>query len=187
MPQLTDNPQYWRELGVFHPEAFPLYYRDRQPFLLDGQASGAANAEANLRVTFNTNPHIFYGIRIQNVYETPPNADDFEPIQRIGLMGYDADQTVRVEFAQQNITADQIAMGTLQGRFGLHWHPFPTPYYLRGANECRIILRRLTSYPILTSDGEDFNVLPQVHVTLVTASLRDDMRVAAAPGSTGRP
>lgn len=172
------------QYGIFTPEAFPIYYQKSAQFVLDsGQPSGVRGATAQVLIEFNTNPHIIYGVRITNTYELPADVD---PLARFALKATDDEQSIRVEFAQQNISADRIAQASLQGGMAaFHWHPFPKPYYLRGANQLRVNAIRTQSYPTLAA-GE-FIIAPTLQVTAVCAVLVDDARTRAAPGSTGRP
>lgn len=161
------------------PEAFPFDYGVSAPFLNgQGQPSGVAGAVVELTREINNFPHVFYGVRIENVYELP-DVDLIEPWK--AARAVDFQQTVRVELAQQNVTAQPIVQSTLIGGHSgdgggvVHWHPFQRPYALAGGNEIRITVQRLTSYPLLSTDPE-IAVLPVCHVTIVTAVYRKDMR-----------
>lgn len=166
-----------KELGwVLDPEAFPLYYSGSSEFTIDGQASGAVGAEAQVTRELNNFPHIFYGVRVRNLYPLP-NIDLRE--QWLAVKQLDADQTVRIELAQQNVTAQatvqDLLVGGLAGAGGgtQHWHPFPKPYLFAGGNEVNVIVRRLTAYPDL---DEQNPVRPTLHVTLVTSVHRAEYR-----------
>ena len=169
MPDLDD--------GELLNQGFPLYYSTSAPLLLDGEPSGAAGARAELVRELNNFPHIFYGVRLRNVYPLPKVdlADEFRAVKLL-----DADQVVEVNLAQQNITAqatpqDQLVGGIPSDAGGgaVHWHPFPHPYLMAGGNEIRIVVTRLTSYPNLDDDNP---VLPVVRATLVTAVFRKGFR-----------
>lgn len=180
MPERQISPEQWLEM-FDDPEVFPLYYPASAPFLDDGAGggapSGAAGAQATVNPTINNFPHTFYGVRVRNVYELPDPAlaDAFRAVKLV-----DQDQTIRIELAQENVTAnatlqDHVVGGAQGSTGGIHWHPFPVPYLLAGGNEVNVVLRRLTSYPLLSVEPE-IPVLPIAHVTLVTGVHRKDFR-----------
>lgn len=173
---------------VLDPEAFPLYYPLSAPFMVDGTPTGAVGARAELVKTINNFPHIFYGVRIRNVYPLPSVelADAFRAVRLL-----DNDQTIRIDLAQENITAQatlqDLVVGGSSGDGGqvVHWHPFPKPYLLAGGNEIRVELQRLTGYPNLDDDNP---VLPVARAALVTSVHRRDFRTqppqrVRAPGT----
>ncbi len=170
-------------LGVFDTEAFPLYYSDSQQFVdNDGNVSGTRGSRAAVTIDFNNNPHVMFGIRIVNTFAVP---NDLSPQDFYGLKIWDQEQTIRLELAQQNVIAQPIPQHSFMGLAGIHWHPFPVPYLYRGGNQIRVEAVRLQDYPLIGS--QNVAVLPTLFVTLVTATLRSDYRIASAPGSTGRP
>jgi hypothetical protein len=157
-------------------EGFPFYYPMSAPFLLDGDPSGAVGARAELTRELNNFPHIFYGLRLRNVYPMPSidNADDWNLLKQL-----DADQLIRIDLAQQNIVAQptlqDTVTGGLAGRGGgvTHWHPFPHPYLLAGGNNIDVEVTRITGYPDL---AQDLPVHPVCYATLVTAVFRRGLR-----------
>lgn len=157
-------------------QGFPLYYSTSAPFLdSEGKPSGGAGAVAELVKELNNFPHIFYGVRLRNVYPMPSIdlADEFKAVKLL-----DADQVVDIDLAQQNVTAQAILQDGLVGGINdagqtAHWHPFPHPYLMAGGNEIRLTVRRLTGYPDL---AEDEPVLPTIRLTLVTAVFRKGFR-----------
>jgi hypothetical protein len=177
------NPQAW--LG---PEAFPLEYSAESAFLnAAGVPSGAVGARAVLSFELNNWPHVAYGIRLVNVYALPstPDALDLDTY-RTCKEWLDDDQLVSINLARQNITTNTgVHQRTLQGRVGLHWHPFPKPYLFRGANNCSVEVTRLVDYPTIG----DAPVLPVLRGTLITAvSVAEVGGISRrAPGSSGRP
>lgn len=154
-----------------HPEAFPIYYAfDSAPFLLNGQPSGAVGAVARLSRSLPNPPHIVLGIRISNVYTLPSGANaDAVATYRACKESVDGEQTVLMNLAQQNITAEltlqkHITGGGLQEYF----MPFPSTYPMAGGNDITLEIRRLTTYPQIA--GAD--VLPTCFATLVCTVLR---------------
>lgn len=162
-------------------QGFPLYYSLSAPFLIDGNPSGAVGALATMTRELNNFPHIFYGLRIRNVYPLPniDLADEFRAVRMV-----DNDQVIQISLAQQNITAQQIEQSALVGGHagdngGVHWHPFPHPYLMAGGNNVEVEVTRLTGYPPLDDDNP---VLPVCRATLVTAVFRKGFRTVAPPG-----
>lgn len=187
MPEAApDTPAMAMARAFLGPEAFPLFYNVGNPFMLNGERSGALNARARCTFELNNWPHVAFGLRIVNVYAVPDgfSAEDV-PLFNAMKLWMDEDQEVSFTLAQQNVIATPLHQATLTGRGGQHWHPFPKPYLFRGANQARVEVTRLTAYPQLVQE----DVLPVCRCTLVTAVLVTDAagRTRAAPGSTGRP
>ncbi len=180
--------------GVWTPEAFPLYYSDNDQFRIGGAGGvpgGAAGAIGEVDIPLNTYPHILWSVRLANTYNLRTDPDgllpvNFRPIDRLGLLIWDEEQRVRVIFAQQNIIADPMLQAFITGRMnGIHWHPLPSPYLLRGANNVRVEAVRITGYPTLGDAQNQFEIIPTIDVGLVTSVLVTDLFPAGPPGSTG--
>ncbi len=180
--------------GVWTPEAFPLYYGKNNQFLSGGAGgtpSGAAGAIAEVDVPLNTYPHILWAVRLSNTYNLRTDPDGllptgFLPRDRLGLMIWDEEQRIKIDFAQQNIIAKPLMQALLTGRQnGIHWHPLPSPYLLRGSNVVRVEAVRITGYPTLGTAQEPFDIIPTIDVGLVTSVLVTDLFPAGPPGSTG--
>lgn len=172
---------------VYTPEEFPLYYESTEEFTDgDGLPSGARGAVAEHLIELNNYPHIAYGLRVVNHYALDQaflNANPgFKAFVEDG--GFNEEQRVAIDFAQQNITARPIHQRTLTGKGGINWHPFPTPYLLRGGNQVRVTIRRLQNYPQFLVGEELRDILPTAEVTLVTGVLVSDRFPAAGPPST---
>lgn len=163
-------------------QGFPLYYSLSAAFLdSEGDPSGAVGARAELVRELNNFPHIFYGVRIRNVYALP-DVDLAAAFAAARLV--DNDQVVEIQLAQQNITAQALLQDELVGGHagvsgGVHWHPFPHPYLMAGGNNVRLVVTRLNGYPDL---DEDNPVLPVCRAALVTAVFRKGFRTVAPPG-----
>lgn len=159
------------EQALQDPEAFPLYYETDADFLLDNVASGAQGALARLTRDLNNFPHVVYGVRIWNVWTLPVGADAAAvELARYVREWIEPEQTVEIQLAQENVTAQPTLQPNMMGRGGLHWHPFPKPYLMAGGNQFRIIVRRTTGYPQIS----DTDILPRCHATLVTVVSRAD-------------
>lgn len=157
-------------------EGFPFYYAMSAPFELDGNPSGAAGAVAEMDRELTNPPHIFYGVRLRNVYpmDAIENAAAFLAVKQL-----DSDQMIRIDLAQQNICAQPTLQDTVVGGTAggggtvVHWHPFPHPYLCAGANNIALRVVRLTGYPDL---AQGVPVHPVCHATLVTAVFKDGLR-----------
>lgn len=180
--------------GVWTPEAFPLYYADNAQFRAGGAGgtpSGAAGARAEVDIPLNTYPHILWGVRMSNTYNLRTDPDgllpvNFRAVDRLGLLIWDEEQRITIDFAQQNIIAQPLLQALLTGRMnGVHWHPLPSPYLLRGANNVRVEAVRITGYPTLGDAQNTFDIIPTIDVGLVTSVLVTDLFPAGPPGSTG--
>lgn len=179
------TPKEFEELTKGMQE-FPLYYQDRQQFLLSGQPSGAATAVARANIPLSNAPHLFIGLRLRNVYtvvaETLTAATTLQALLKQGQI--DDEQSVRISLAQQNITAGFVLQPLICGAGGVNWHPFPIPFGFRGSNIIEIEVRRETAYPTYV---EGFPILPTLHIGLVTTQFVSDRAPASTPGSSGRP
>lgn len=165
-------------------EEFPLYYPGSEAFKLDTAPSGARGAVAEVLITVNNYPQIFYGVRIRNAYEIPKATLLDDPAILAQLKEYDGEQMVRIDLAQQNVTARPIHQDTLTGKGGTNWHPFPVPYLFRGGNETRFSFTRLVGYPPVLDGEEEVEIIPTVYVTLVAGVLVSDIFPAAGAPST---
>ena len=174
---MDEMDKIWSAFGL-NPQAFPIYYpMGPKPFLgSDGTPSGAAGAVARLTRDLSNFPHMFLGLRVTNVYPLPadPSADDVQLFRALHEWT-DGEQTMRVDLAQQNITADSVLTVQMTGRAGVHWHPFPVPFPMAGANNIAVEIVRTTGYPSL--GGEP--ILPTVHVSILAAVLRADLKTSA--------
>lgn len=174
---------------LYQPEQFPLYYQGSGQFKVGANPSGVAGAIAQVAIEINNYPHIAYGFRVVNTYSLPSAFVVANPFFRMGLLlgGTDDDQTIEINFAQQNITARAINQRAFQGLAGINWHPFAVPYFLRGGNNMKLTFTRVTTYPTV-NDGEeppvDVEIFPTVDVTLVTGVLVSDYFPAAGAPST---
>lgn len=175
----------------FLPIEVPKIYPKEAPFELDGQPSG--DVGANLEVTFPLDnfPDHIYGLRGRVVYALPQafeNANlDFRAHMKTG--GTDEGFDIQVTLTQSNITTGWVDASTFWGSGGVHWHPLPVPYKLRGGNNVVVQARRTIAYPHPTfgDPAQTLNVAPTLKLTLVTGVLISDMAPGSAPGSTGRP
>ena len=162
-----------------NPQVFPIYYSmGPSPFNLDGAQSGAVGSEAVLFTDLSNFPHMFMGLRINNVYAIPSDLGG-EPTAQVLLYRalkehVDGEQTVQILLAQQNITADRLLQTQLTGSAGINWHPFPVPFPMAGANNITVNLRRVTPYPLLG----DQPVLPVARGSILAAVLRADLQTA---------
>lgn len=177
---LNPPPETEKILTAFglNPQVFPIYYpMGAQPFTDgNGQPSGAVGATARLNRSLSNFPHMFMGLRISNEYDNlgqTPSADDVQLV-RFLKEWTDAEQTVTINLAQQNITADQLAQQHLTGHDGINWAPFPAPFPMAGANDITVTIRRTTSYPLVAGVA----VQPVARVTILAAVFRGDMRTA---------
>lgn len=165
-------------LGL-NAQLFPIYYTmGPVPFLLDGAPSGARGATANLATDLSNFPHFLYGVRLTNTYAALPDAATDADIARYRLCKefIDQEQTVRINLAQQNITADRVHQAALCGEYqGLHWHPFPAPFPMAGGNNVVLDVVRLVGYPQIN----DADVLPECRAVLLAGVLRADLRTIA--------
>ena len=180
----VEAEKIWTAMGL-SPQVFPIYYpMGAAPFTDgSGQPSGAAGALARLSRSLSNFPHMFMGLRISNEFDyfgdnPDPSADD---IQRVRFLHewVDAEQTVFINLAQQNITAELLPQMHLTGHDGINWAPFPAPFPMAGANDITVEVRRTTSYPTVTGANEQqIEVTPICRVTILAAVLRTDMRTS---------
>lgn len=161
------------EIVKLGQDQFPIYYAiEPRPFLLSGQPSGAVGAVARLSFAFPTGPHFVYGLRISNYYALPNDADAddvarFEACKKF----VDADQSIKLDVAQQSIFVNDVKQEHVTGLNGVHWHPFPVPYRIQGGNNFGVTVTRLTGYPQIA----DAPVLPSCAITLVCGVFKGDM------------
>lgn len=173
------------------PIEVPKIYPREAPFELDGVPSG--DVGATLKVTFDLDnfPDHVYGLRGRAVYALPiafENANlGFRQFMKQG--GTDEGFDIQVTLTQSNVTTGWVDVSTFWGSQGIHWHPLPTPYKLRGGNNIEVECRRTIAYPHPTFGDpvQTLNVAPTLKLTLVTGVLISDAMPASAPGSTGRP
>lgn len=162
----------------FNAQLFPIYYTmGPVAFTVDGAPSGAAGAVARLTADLSNFPHMLYAVRINNTYELGDDPSEADVQRYRACKEYlDQEQSVSINLAQQNITADRVHQAQLCGELaGLHWHPFPAPFPMAGGNNVVLDLTRLTSYPTL---GEA-PVTPQVRGVLLAGVLRADLATMA--------
>ena len=184
-------------------QTFPIYYPGEARFELDSSTggktpSGAVGATATIIITINTRPHGFLGIRLRNVYAIPERA--LEPIAATyfpswrDIHALDGDQDVKMDLAQQNVTADRTDQNLLVGGpvasgGGVVWHPFACPYPFRGGNNVTIEVRRTTAYPLilpLTDDPVE-GIFPVCKAVLVGYSYVTGDVEEGGPPSSGFP
>ena len=177
MENPADLEKIWSAFGL-QPQAFPIYYPMGPNAFIDasGDPSGAVGARARLGRDLSNFPHMFMGLRITNLYALPdePTADDVQLFRALKEW-VDGEQSVRIELAQQNITADSVLDVQLTGRAGIHWHPFPVPFPMAGANSITVEITRLSPYPQLGGSS----ITPQVSVSILAAVMRADLKTAA--------
>lgn len=169
----------------YEAEEFPLYYPGSEQFKVDGNASGARGAVAEVLIEVNNYPQIVYGVRVTNSVEVEQALIDAEPDLFTQIQDLHAQQKIRIDFAQQNITARPIHQLTLTGSRGENWHPLPVPYLLRGGNQVRLTLTRTAPYPTFMVGDIEFPLFPTAEVTLVCGVLVSDVYPAAGPPSSG--
>lgn len=170
--------KFWSDRGL-NPELFPIYYPlGPQPFRDgNGVPSGARGAEATLNADLSNFAHMFLGVRLSNVYDTPsdPTADD------VNLLTYlkdhvDGEQTMTIQLAQQSVIVSGVLQKHVTGGYdGYYWHPFPVPFPMAGANNIQIRLIRQTPYPLV---NEQF-VTPRVYGVVYAAVARADIQTIA--------
>lgn len=158
-------------------DQYPIYYAmEPRPFMLSSQPSGAAGAFAKLSFAFPSARHFIYGIRISNFYELPTNlGESGVALWHACREWLDADQSVVLDLSQQSIFVNETMQAHVTGRAGVHWHPFPVPFYIGGSNNFSLIVKRLTGYPSLLVGETLTPILPSVGATLVCGVWRSDM------------
>ncbi len=172
-----DTEKIWTAMGL-SPQVFPIYYpMGAQPFTDGtGQPSGAAGAQARLNRSLSNFPHMFMGLRISNDYDVlgdTPSADDVQLV-RFMREWVDGQQTVDINLAQQNITAEQLFQPHLTGHDGVIWAPFPAPFPMAGANDITVTIQRTASYPQVNGEA----VQPVCRVSILAAVMRADLRTS---------
>jgi hypothetical protein len=176
-PIPSEVEKIWATFGL-SPQTFPIYYPIGPKPFLDGEGnqSGARGATARLEKDLSNFPHMFIGIRINNVYQLPAELTA-EAVQLFRALKewVDGEQTVSITLSQQNITADKLFQVQLTGREGENWHPFPSPYPMAGGNNIALEIERVTSYPLLGG----LPILPVVRASLLAAVFRGPMRTQA--------
>lgn len=170
--------EVWSRRGL-EPQEFPFYY-SMPPVEFrnaNGVASGAVGARARTSRDISNWPHLLIGIRIDNTYPLPSTADADSVARYRACKEYiDDEQTVRIDLAQQNVTADLVLQAALCGRTGsADWHPFPVPFPMAGSNNIAVEVQRVTPYPQIA----DADVLPTLQVTLVAAVFHADRLTTA--------
>lgn len=156
-----------------------------QQFQLNNAPSGATGAVARDTLSLDNFPNAMVALRVAFSFEGLPDANIiatpgiYEAVQRMA-----EDCTIRIAFAQQGLTQEPAHLRNFQGPTGsLRPIPLPLPHYLRGANQCRVELTRLS--PMLTFDN--VQVIPTAYFSLVGVSLMSDLAPPAPPGSSGYP
>jgi len=177
MADTNDLEKIWSSFGL-NPQAFPIYYPMGPKAFLDGAGnpSGAVGATASLSRDLSNFPHMFLGLRVTNTYTigAAPNADAVNLFRTLKEW-VDGEQSITVNLAQQSISLDRVQQSHMTGRAGWHWHPFPVPFPMAGANTIACEIVRTTAYPALNGAA----ILPQCHVTIVAAVLRADLKTIA--------
>lgn len=172
-----DTEKIWTAMGL-SPQVFPIYYpMGAQPFTNgNGQASGAVGSIARLNRSLSNFPHMFLGLRISNDYDVLPQNPDADTVQLVRFMRewVDSQQTVTINLAQQNITAEQLFQPHLTGHEGINWAPFPAPFPMAGGNDITVEVRRTASYPNVLNVA----VEPVCRVTVLAAVMRADLRTS---------
>jgi len=175
LPPDSELEKIWTQLGL-SPQTFPIYYPIGPKQFLDGtgQPSGAVGTRARFTRDLSNFAHMFIGIRISNTYELPqlPTADEIARFRACKEF-VDGEQTITINLAQQNIVVEPTLQSQITGLDGIHWHPFPTPFPMAGANNISIEVQRATSYPQIR-EGEP--VIPEVRMVLLAVVLRADMK-----------
>ena len=88
----------------------------------------------------------------------------------------DGDQDISLQLAQQNVIINPMSQVTLTGKGGVHWHPFPCSYPVRGGNNMQIRIVRTSSYPV--------EVLPTAKVAVLGWMYVSDELPPGSPPST---
>lgn len=155
-------------------QAFPLQISSDAVSFTDnsGAVSGAVGATALITIDLPNAPFLWYGIRISNIWSGPaaPTADQIEQMRYL-KEHVDCEQAVSMNLTQQNILVNRVHQLQVCGN-GIHWHPFPTPFPMVGANTIDIEVRRLVAYG---SVGQT-EILPALMVSILGAQLKDDRR-----------
>jgi hypothetical protein len=162
---------------VVGEDQYPIYYPlEPRPFQLSGTPSGAAGAVARLSHAFANARHFVYGIRFSNFYDLPTGLDaDNVAVYNACREWVDGDQTVTLDISQQSAFVNQTIQTHVTGKSGVHWHPFPVPFYIAGGNDFKVTVTRLTSYPSLLVGEVFVPILPSVGATLVCGVFRGEL------------
>jgi len=134
-------------------QRFPVVYPAQAQFKNGAQESAGAGATAKLAFNLNNNPHEITGLRLQNVYEVPPEflvlarPDGMDYLQRL-----DGEQVLTMRMAQQNVVVDETLQKLVTGSDGIHWHPFELPYPMKGGNNVTVDVTRITGYTLPGTD-----------------------------------
>ena len=170
---------------VIDTQPFPLYYAASKQFLgPDGTPSGQAGAVARLTVEVNNRPQTITSIRFWNSYDISQNTlVGQDPLNYLALRlgGIDDEQTVEINITAQNITFPEVHQATFQGAYKINFHPLACGYQLRGANKIQITVRRVAGYPFFNQEIEQ--ILPTVHVAIVSVLHMNDLQEGSAPAS----
>lgn len=140
------------------------------PFQLNGAPSGAVGAIARLSVAIDNFPEFVLGVRINNVYPLPPNPNEITMALYRNLKEHtDGEQTVLYRVSQQSVTTNLPLQMHITGRpDGQHWHSFPVPYPIAGANNIQLEIQRITPYPLSWPSSDPVTpILPVCYITLV--------------------
>jgi hypothetical protein len=183
--------KYWSQLGL-NPELFHIYYPMGPRSFLDagGTPTGAAGSTLILSRSLNNFPHMFLGIRVNNVYELPAGATEgdiavYDACKRF----VDGEQTIAIQLSQQSIAVEPTLQKQLVGgQDGIYWHPFPIPFPMAGGNDITLTFTRATSYPAFPST--EALIVPTVRATIYAATARADFKTIApmrVHGGAGNP
>lgn len=134
-----------------------------------GTRSGARGAVATLSRSLPNWPILFVGIRISNLFDLPenPTALDIQTYEAAKRF-LDAEQTVRINLSQQNITAEATLQSQVTGNGGQYWSPLPVPFPMAGGNTIAVDITRQTPYPQIN----DADVLPTCHGSIIALQAR---------------
>jgi hypothetical protein len=167
----------WSARG-YQPQIFPYYNFAGSVRFLDGngEPNAIAGSKANLTFSIDSFPIMLIGVRFETIWPVVEDPTDSEVrLYQMVTEVVDPAYTIDVKLSSQSIVGKPIPVSSLQGRGGLVWHNFPSPYAMAGSNSFDFDLARLTSYPKVRGE----RIVPTVNVTLVTQQLRAD-RVTVA-------
>lgn len=123
-------------------------------------------------------PHTLFGIRISNSYDIPAFEDIAVYNENKKL---DCQQKLTINISGTTLIADEVLQCQIVGGQNgqgetEHWHPFPVPFLLAGANMVKIDATRIASYFKIN----DLDIKPTCYATLVTGVFRNDERTTTA-------
>lgn len=158
------------------PGAYPVYYPFTPTQFQNGEGvvTGAAGSTATFTRPLNNFPHMIYGIRIMAVWQLPAALTaDIARAAEFVKKYTDSEFTVRMEVAQQSVFLEPMLLPLITGQEGIHWHTFANPYPVAGGNNLSIVMRRVTSYPIIV--GED-PIVPTIYGGIIASQFRGDFQ-----------